>query len=58
MATWTALGTPEGRSFRDNLLADATVSALLTPEALETAMVPRRDFAHVDTIFRRVFGEA
>ncbi|HEX7770529.1 MAG TPA: adenylosuccinate lyase [Dokdonella sp.] len=58
MATWTALGTPEGRSFRDNLLADATVSALLTPEALDTAMDPRRDFAHVDTIFRRVFGDA
>ncbi len=58
MATWTALGAPDGRSFRDNLLADATVSARLTPAALDTAMDPRRDFAQVDTIFRRVFGDA
>jgi len=58
MATWQALGTPGGQSFRTNLLADAEVSARLTAEALDAAMDPRRDFAHVDTIFRRVFGEA
>ncbi|MBP0465462.1 adenylosuccinate lyase [Roseomonas sp. PWR1] len=57
MATWEALGTPAARGFRDNLLADATVSALLDGPALDAAMDPRRDFAHVDTIFRRVFGE-
>ncbi|MEO3473999.1 adenylosuccinate lyase [Roseomonas sp. CAU 1739] len=56
MATWEALGTPGGRDFRANLEADPTVSALLTPSALEAAMDPKRDFAHVDTVFRRVFG--
>ena len=58
MATWEALGTPGGRDFRANLEADPAVSALLTPAALEAAMDPKRDFAHVDTVFRRVFAEA
>jgi adenylosuccinate lyase len=58
MATWQALGTPGARNFRDNLLADATVSRFLDAPALDAAMDPRRDFAHVDTIFGRVFGEA
>ncbi len=58
MATWEALGTPGARGFRDNLLADAGVTAFLDGPALDAAMDPRRDFAHVDTIFRRVFGEA
>ena len=56
MATWEALGTPGGRDFRGNLEADPTVSALLSPAALAEAMDPRRDFVHVDTVFRRVFG--
>ena len=56
MATWEALGTPGGRDFRGNLEADPTVSALLSPAALVEAMDPRRDFVHVDTVFRRVFG--
>lgn len=57
MATWTALGTPEARGFRDNLLADAEVATRLDAAALDRAMDPARDFVHVDTIFRRVFGE-
>jgi adenylosuccinate lyase len=58
MATWEALGTPDARNFRANLEADPTVSALLSPTALEGAMDPERDFVHVDTVFRRVFGDA
>jgi adenylosuccinate lyase len=58
MATWEALGTPEGRSFRDALLADPAVRARLEPAALDSAMDPRRDFAQVDSIFDRVFTEA
>jgi adenylosuccinate lyase len=58
MATWEALGTPGARDFRANLEADPTVSALLSPTALEDAMDPERDFVHVDTVFRRVFGDA
>jgi adenylosuccinate lyase len=57
MATWTALGTPGARDFRANLLADAEVARCLTPAALDAAMDPKRDFASVETIFRRVFGE-
>jgi hypothetical protein len=34
------------------------VSAHLSPDAIAAAMDPSRDFLHVDTIFRRVFGEA
>jgi len=53
MATWTALGEPEGKDFRSNLLADPAVAAKLAPEALDRAMDPQRDVRHVDTIFRR-----
>jgi adenylosuccinate lyase len=56
MATWQALGSPGARDFRTNLLADAEVAARLSPAALDAAMDPARDFSHVDTIFRRVFG--
>ena len=56
MATWTALGQPGGRSFRDNLLASPAVAALMDPAALDAAMDPNRDFLHVQTIFARVFG--
>ena len=48
----------DARTFRANLLDNPDVSARLSAEALDAAMDPRRDFAQVDTIFRRVFGEA
>ena len=56
MATWTALGQPGGRGFRDNLLASPEVAALMDQAALDAAMDPARDFLHLDTIFARVFG--
>ncbi|MFC3126646.1 adenylosuccinate lyase [Pseudoroseomonas globiformis] len=56
MATWTKLAEPDGRSFRDNLLADAEVSGKLDAAALDAAIDPQRDFRHVETIFSRVFG--
>jgi len=56
MATWTTLGTPESRDFRTNLLGDPAVAARLDAAALDAAMDSRRDFAHVDAVFRRVFG--
>ncbi|MBI0433249.1 adenylosuccinate lyase [Roseomonas sp. KE0001] len=56
MATWTALGQPEARSFRDNLLADEEVAGRLDAAALDKAIDPQRDFRHVETIFARVFG--
>jgi adenylosuccinate lyase len=58
MATWEALGQPGGRSFRDNLLADPAVTALLDAAALDRVMDPKRDFAHVRATMERVFAEA
>jgi adenylosuccinate lyase len=56
MATWTQLGTPEARSFRDNLLADAEVSRRVSPAELDAAMDAKLHLAQVDRIFARVFG--
>jgi adenylosuccinate lyase len=56
MATWEALGSAHARDFRTNLLDDEAVAQRLSPAALDAAMDPARDFTHVDTIFRRVFG--
>jgi adenylosuccinate lyase len=57
MLTWTRLGTPDGRSFRENLLADAEVARVLDATAIDAALDPRRHLVHVDAVFRRVFGE-
>jgi adenylosuccinate lyase len=56
MATWTKLGQPDARNFRDNLLANPQVAARMDAAALDAAMDPARDFAHVDAIMARVFG--
>ncbi len=58
MATWTALGTAGGRSFRDTLLADPEVAARLDAAAIDRAMDPRLHLRHVDAVLARVFGEA
>jgi adenylosuccinate lyase len=58
MATWTKLGQPDARRFRDNLLADPEVAGVMDGAALDAAMNPMRDFRHVETIFARVFGSA
>ena len=58
MATWTKLGTPEGRSFRENLDADPEVAGRIPPEVLDAAMDARFHLQHVDAVFLRVFGEA
>jgi adenylosuccinate lyase len=56
MATWTKLGTPEGRSFRENLEADPEVSRMVKPAELDAAMDPTGHLRSVDRIFERVFG--
>jgi adenylosuccinate lyase len=56
MATWTKLGTAEGRSFRETLLADPAVAARLDAAAIDRAMDSRRHLRHVDTVLARVFG--
>jgi len=58
MATWTRLGEPDARDFRANLRANPEVAARLDEAALDRALDERQDFAQVDTIFARVFGEA
>jgi adenylosuccinate lyase len=56
MATWTKLGTPEGKSFRENLQADPDVARMVRPAELEAAMDPKLHLRGVDRIFARVFG--
>jgi adenylosuccinate lyase len=56
MATWTRLGTPDGRSFRANLLDDPDVARLVGAEAVDAAMDPALHLRSVDRIFQRVFG--
>ena len=58
MATWTQLGTPEGRSFRANLDADPEVAGRVDAATLDAAMDPRAHLRALDAIFARVFGEA
>ncbi|WP_428484361.1 adenylosuccinate lyase [Rhodopila sp.] len=56
MATWTRLGTLDGRSFRANLDADPDVAARVRPAELDAAMDPALHLRSVDRIFERVFG--
>jgi adenylosuccinate lyase len=56
MATWTRLGTPEGRSFRANLEADPDVARMVPAAELDAAMDPALHLRSVDRIFERVFG--
>ncbi|MBV9252127.1 MAG: adenylosuccinate lyase, partial [Acetobacteraceae bacterium] len=58
METWTKLGTPEGRSFRENLLADPEVAVRVPASELDVAMDPAMHLRAVDHVFKRVFGEA
>jgi adenylosuccinate lyase len=56
METWTRLGTPGGRSFRENLEADPDVARMVKPAELEAAMDPALHLRSVERIFERVFG--
>jgi adenylosuccinate lyase len=56
MATWTKLGTEEGRSFRENLDADPEVAGRVAPDLLDAAMRSDAHLKAVDVIFERVFG--
>jgi adenylosuccinate lyase len=58
METWTKLGTPAGRSFRENLEADPEVAGRVAPAVLDAAMDAAFHLRHVDTVFARVFGAA
>ncbi len=58
METWTKLGTPEGRSFRENLDADPEVAGRVPAAVLDAAMDPRTHLRSLDALYERVFGEA
>ncbi|MGI4952273.1 MAG: adenylosuccinate lyase [Janthinobacterium lividum] len=55
MATWTGLGKPGARGFRDTLAADPEVAGRVTAVQLEAAMKTDMHLAHVDHVFSRVF---
>jgi adenylosuccinate lyase len=57
MATWTRLGTPEGKSFRENLEADPEVAGRVPGAALDAAMDARLHLRELDRLFTRIFGE-
>jgi adenylosuccinate lyase len=56
MATWTKLGQPGAKTFRENLMSDAQVAGRVSEAAIDAAMSAEMHHAHVDTIFKRVFG--
>ena len=58
METWTQLGQPGGRSFRENLERDPDVAGRLSTEALDEAMDAGRHLRAVDHVFERVFGRS
>ncbi len=55
MATWTALDHPDARSFRDHLLAEPEIAAVLSEADLDAALDPGLHLAFVDRTFERVF---
>jgi adenylosuccinate lyase len=56
MTTWEALGQPDARGFRENLLADPDVAGRITPAKIDAAMDPAMHLRAVDHVFERVFG--
>ena len=55
--TWAEIDAGvAGKSFADRVRADNKVTALLTPEELNSIFSLDRHVAHVDYIFQRVFG--
>ncbi len=58
MATWTKLGTPGGRGFRENLEADPEVAGRVPAAVLDAAMDSHTHLRALDALYERVFGEA
>ncbi len=58
MASWSTLGKPEHKSFRDNLDADPEVAGRVPAALLDAAMDSKLHLRQLDTIYMRVFGEA
>ena len=58
MKTWSMLGRPGAKSFRENLAADPDVAGRVSAAALDEALDVRPHLAQLDAIFLRVFGDA
>ncbi|GBR06827.1 MULTISPECIES: adenylosuccinate lyase [Asaia] len=56
METWTKLGQPDGRSFRENLDRDPEVAGRVDAKILDEAMDSTRHLVAVDRIFNKIFG--
>lgn len=56
METWTKLGQPDGRSFRENLDSDPEVAGRVDAKILDDAMDSTRHLVAIDRIFNKVFG--
>lgn len=57
MATWSTLGKPGHRSFRENIDADPEVAGRVPAEMLDAAMDAKLHLRQLDAIYTRVFGE-
>ena len=58
MATWSALGQPDARGFRERLDADPEVAGRVSAAELDAATDAKLHLRALDTVFTRVFGEA
>jgi len=56
METWTRLGQPGARGFRENLEADPEIAGRVPAEVLDAAMDPAPHLRELDRVFERVFG--
>jgi len=52
MASWHG-----GGKFAELLKSDPEIGRYLSPEAIDASFDPAYHLKHVDTIFRRIFGE-
>ena len=57
MATWSTLGKPDHRNFRENLDADPEVAGRVPSAMLDAAMDAKLHLRQLDAIYTRVFGE-
>jgi len=58
METWTRLGQPGARGFRENLEVDPEIAGRVPAEVLDAAMDPAPHLRELDRVFERVFGTA
>lgn len=57
METWTKLGKPEGKSFRENLENDPEITGRIDASVLDKAMDGSMHVQNLDHIYQNVFGE-